>query len=142
MSGFFAFDTGPRDVRGRVLVRCGEGPDWDRVRYAAPPEVDVSRGLRDRGRAILSCVAEDAPSWGALVQEIERSGGPGSDRGRVLRRHGLPPQTVAGADGTTEWHYPGGVVYAFKDGVLVRDPAPATPGAPANAAAGGTGGSP
>ncbi len=124
--GFFAFDTGPREVRGKVVVRCADGPGWDALRYAAPGEVEVTRGLRDRGRAVVSCVAEDAPGWRALAQEIERVGGPGSDRGQVLRRHGLPPETVTAADGSVEWRYPGGAVFAFRDGALVR--APEAPG--------------
>ena len=116
--GFFLFDLGPRTIRGPILVRCHDEATWDRARYAAPPDKDVGAALRERGRAVVACLVNDAPGWPALSREIARVGGPESDRGRVLRRMGLPPETFVGKDGHIEWRYPG-AVYAFRDGILV-----------------------
>jgi hypothetical protein len=131
--GFFKFDLGPRTIRGPVLVRCHDDANWDRLRYATPPDKDVAAALRGRGRAVVACLVGDAPGWAALSREIARVGGSESDRGRVLRRMGLPPETFVGKDGQVEWRYPG-AVYAFRDGILVtaKETAGRTP--PAEAA--------
>lgn len=128
--GFFAFDTGPRSVRGRVIVRVAGGAGWDARRFVAPVDRDVTAPLRDRGRAVVAIPVDDAPGWTELQREIVRVGGPESDRGRILRSQGMPPETVAQNDGVVEWRYPG-VSYLFKDGALVdtRRAAPAPAGA-------------
>jgi len=131
--GFFKFDLGPRTVRGPVLVRCHDEANWDQLRYAAPPDKDVGPALRERARAVVACLVNDAPGWPALSREIARVGGSESDRGRVLRRMGLPPETFVGTDGQIEWRYPG-AVYAFRDGILVTSGEKPARTAPAEAA--------
>ncbi len=128
--GFFSFDTGPRSVRGRVIVRLSGGAGWDARRFAAPVDRDVTGPLRDRGRAVVAMLVDDAPGWGELQREVARVGGPASDRGRILRSQGMPPETETQNDGIVEWRYPG-VSYLFRDGALVdtRRTAPASAGA-------------
>jgi hypothetical protein len=116
--GFFRVELGSRTLNGQILVRCHDPEKWDRVRYAPPLDRDATRALAGRGRAVVTCLVEDAAGWAELAREIERSGGPESDRGRILRRMGAPPETVVQKAGQVEWRYPE-VVYVFRDGVLV-----------------------
>lgn len=116
--GFFTIDLGPRSLRGTYVVRSFDPGRWDRLRYGLPLDRDVTEQLEDDGRAIVACPVPDAPGWVELAREIARVGGVETDRGRILRRQGLPPETVAQNDGVTLWRYPG-VVYTFRDGALV-----------------------
>ncbi len=124
--GFFRIDLGSRELRGQVLVRCYDPRKWDSLRYAAPEDRDVTRALRERSRVIVTVLVADAAGWAELAREIARVGGAESDRGRVLRRAGPPPETVVQKDGQVEWRYPA-VVYVFRDGVLVDTRRPALP---------------
>lgn len=116
--GFFRIDLGPRAFRGQVVVRCYDPRKWDVLRYAPSEDRDITRALSDRDHVVVTLLIEDAKGWPALAREISRVGGQESDRGRILRRYGMPPETVIQKDGQAEWRYQN-VVYVFRDGVLV-----------------------
>lgn len=131
--GFFALDTGPRTVHGRVIVRCYDPKTFDAGRYRVPEDRDVTEPLADRGRAIVACRIADAPGRAELEREIERVGGPASPRGRILQRQGRPVEVVSQDDGLVLWRY-ANAVYVFRDGALVETrpvaPVPAASGTP------------
>lgn len=109
--GFYSITL--EDDRGadRLLLRASDPSDWDAVRYAPEEDVDVTRDLRRRGRAIVTSALVDASGWRELAAEIERVGAT-SGRGKILRTHGYPRETVKLPDGQLEWRYPS-AVYRF-----------------------------
>ncbi len=117
--GLFRVDLNIPKTSGRVVVRCYDREAWDHLRYEPPRDVDVTNDLRRRGHAVVSCAIEDAPAWSELVHQIERAGGAGTPRGKILRAHGIPKEVIATAGGTVEWKYPL-VSYVFEQGTLVR----------------------
>lgn len=118
-AGLFRIDLHVPDVSGRLFVRCYDEESWDHVRYGVPQDVDVTHDLRRRGRAVVTCKVDDSPVWQELAHRIERVGGVATERGRILRAHGLPAETVTKADGFTEWRYDA-VSYVFDGETLVR----------------------
>ena len=104
--GFFRIEADRAQAVGRLLVRCLVEERWDRQRYEPPDDVDVSGALREQGHAIATVLVREAPAWRELRRAILRAGGTATERGRILRTHGMPPETVATADGRVTWIYP------------------------------------
>jgi hypothetical protein len=116
--GLYRIELGARKFTGEVFVRCVGGPGWDDLRYALPEPRDIGRELR-RGKDVSATFrVEDAPGWHELQREIERVGGLDSKRGKILRRRGMPPETLTTVDGRVEWRYPG-VTFVFDGEELV-----------------------
>lgn len=123
--GFFVIELGARSFRGEVFVGCENTESWDGLRYAVPPPREIGDDLRRDRDVTVTFRVEDAPGWHELVREIERVGGPDSKRGKILRRRGMPPETLVTLDGRVEWRYKG-VTFVFEGGELtdiVRDDA-------------------
>ena len=119
-----------RDGFFRLEVALGEKPDgryfvqtvaedWDGLRYELPPPIEVSESLISSGQALANVLVRDARGWRELAHEIRRAGGVRSERGRILRSHGLPTQTLGSTAGTVVWTYPH-VSYVFRNGELVE----------------------
>jgi hypothetical protein len=126
--GLYTIELGARQFGGDVFVRCVGGPGWDDLRYALPKPRDVTRELRDGKDVSATFRVRDAPGWHELQREIQRAGGPNSKRGKILRRRGLPPETLTTVEGRVEWRYPG-VTFVFEGEELVdiqREPSRAS----------------
>ncbi len=85
---------------------------------------EVSTRVRRGRAAVFNCIPGDAAGWPELAREINRAGGLKSPRGKVLRTHGLPPETLTLVDGVVEWRYPDSV-FRFRGAELVEGPLPA-----------------
>ncbi len=118
--GFFRLEADRAQAVGRLLVRCLAGERWDRQRYAPPDDIDVSVALREQDHAIATVLVRDAPGWRELRRAILRAGGTATERGRILRTHGMPPETVATADGRVTWIYPSASYVFDRTGRLVE----------------------
>lgn len=117
--GFFALELSDDRGADRMLVRSFEATRWDHVRHAPEPDVDVTRDLRRHGRAIVTLKIDDASGWAELQREWMRVGA-NTARGKILRTHGYPAETIQRSDGGVEWRYPS-VRYQFDaQGKLVR----------------------
>ncbi|MCU0224771.1 MAG: hypothetical protein MUF27_12055 [Acidobacteria bacterium] len=123
-AGFFSLALADADLEGSLLLRCGDPAKWDAIRYAPPVEYEVSTRVRRGRAAVFNCIPGDAAGWPELAREINRAGGLKSPRGKVLRAHGLPPETVTLVDGVIEWRYPG-AVFRFRGAELIEGPLPA-----------------
>ncbi|RMF74951.1 MAG: carboxypeptidase regulatory-like domain-containing protein [Acidobacteria bacterium] len=104
--GFFRIEADLSESVGRLLVRCVADRHWDVRRYELPVDVDITTPLRERRHAIATLLVRDAPGWRELRRAIVRAGGARTERGRILRTHGLPPETVTSLDGRSVWIYP------------------------------------
>jgi hypothetical protein len=119
-AGFFRLSVPAELPRGGTLeVRVRPTRQWDHLRYAPPAPMRLDDEARRGGTEIVTIVVEDARAWREIEREIRRVGGADTDRGRLLRRLGLPPEVVARADGRIEWRYPD-VTYVFQDAELVE----------------------
>lgn len=133
--GFFTIEHPLAATRDTVLVRCSGGDGWDRVRYALPADLDVTPSLRERGSAVVAIVVDESAEWAGIARAIDQAGGTATERGRILRTHGLPPETLATADGRTVWRYPSATYFFDAKGTLVETKT----GPPPRAAADGRG---
>ncbi len=118
-AGFYSVDLGARRFRGDVLVRFHDAERWDALRYEPAQDRKITRDLRRKEHVVANCSVADARGWAELAHEIERAGGVGTKRGQILRRHGMPQETVSLEGGVVEWRYPG-VIYVFRNGELVE----------------------
>lgn len=117
--GLFRFDVSLPPASGRLVIRCYDEKSWNARRYDPPLDVDVTREVRERGRAVVNCRVSDAPFWTEKVYAAGRAGGSSTERGRILSRHGMPPEVVTRLGGAVEWRYPR-VIYVFEGGKLVE----------------------
>ncbi len=109
--GFFTLSLPDDRGADRVLVRASDSSDWDIVRYAPEDDVDITRNIRQGSHGVVTFALADASGWRELRRELDRVGATTS-RGKILRRHGFPRETVQLAGGGLEWRYPS-VTYVF-----------------------------
>lgn len=109
--GFFSFSLPDDRGADRLLVRATDSSDWDAVRYAPEDDVDITRDFRRRNHAVVTIALADASGWRELQRELDQVG-VATSRGKILRRHGFPNETVQLAGGGLEWRYPS-VTYVF-----------------------------
>jgi hypothetical protein len=132
-AGFFRIDLRPDPDFDYYYLRFYDRTGFDAVRYALPADEDVTAAVRAGRPIIVQRRLVDAPNWPAVVRELERVGGSGSARGRILRVLGLPDQVVPRGGGVTEWRYERARVrYLIQDGEVVERAslAPAEPVSP------------
>jgi hypothetical protein len=132
--GFFALTFVPDPDFDYFYLRFYDAVTFDAVRYAPPADEDITMRVREGRSVIVQRRLEDAPSWPALVREMDRVGGPQSPQGKILRALGLPDAVVPLQDGLTEWRYERmGLRYRMRDGKVietVRQGTPVSPPAP------------
>lgn len=97
------------------------GDGFDGVQYRRPESLDVTQRL-DREREVrIDQVLRFHPDW-PEVQRLLLEVGADSERGRILRRLGLPEKRevfrAAGEETETWWYYAKGVSYKFAGGAL------------------------
>lgn len=117
--GFFRLDVALGEKPGGRYFVKAVAKDWDGLRYALPAQIEVSESLVSSGQALANVLVRDARGWRELAHEIRRAGGVRSERGRILRTHGLPTQILGSTAGTVVWTYPN-VSYVFRNGDLVE----------------------
>ncbi len=96
---------------------------FDRVKYRQPEPLDITQLLgRDR-TLIVNQVLRFQPAWTEIERQIAFYG-PDSEKGRILRNHGLPEkrETSGAGDSVSEvwWYYADGVSYWFSGEKLIR----------------------
>jgi hypothetical protein len=96
---------------------------FDRVKYRRPEPLDIT-ALLERDRVLtVNQVLQLHVAWPELERQIAFYG-PGSERGEILRKHGLPEKREASGSGDTAsevwWYYADGVSYWFIGGRLNR----------------------
>jgi hypothetical protein len=96
---------------------------FDRVKYRPPEPLDITQPLNRNRTLIVNQVLRFDPAW----TEVERQTafhGADSEKGRILRKHGLPEkrETSGTGDAAAEvwWYYADGVSYWFTGDKLMR----------------------
>ena len=96
---------------------------FDRVKYRQPEPLDITP-LLERDRTLsVNQVLQLQPSWPEVQRQIAYYGAD-SDRGKILRRYGLPEKRETSGSGAEAadvwWYYADGVSYWFTGDKLTR----------------------
>jgi hypothetical protein len=113
------YGRGTTDAEGRYELKVSPDPkfdyfylrfydpkSFDPVRYSVPADVDITKTFKTRPEVTVDAVIQDHPDW-AKVSDMLGQLGADSNRGKILRRLGLPErrQTFADSPGRENWWY-------------------------------------
>jgi YD repeat-containing protein len=130
--GRYRIEFVPASLGNNFFLFFSDAAGFDRVKYQRLEPLDVTDRLRRDGTTTVNPVLRFQPSWPEAERQIAFYG-PESERGRILRRHGVPEkrETPAGPGDATEawWYYADGVTYWFSGSALIRtSTVPSIPG--------------
>ncbi|RPI10706.1 MAG: carboxypeptidase regulatory-like domain-containing protein [Zetaproteobacteria bacterium] len=120
--GRYRVEFVPASVGNNFFLFFYDAKGFDRVKYRRPEPVDVTDQLRRSRTVAVNQILQFHPAWSEVARQIAFLGAD-SDRGRVLRQHGLPEKRDAPAkadDPEVWWYYADGVSYWFVDDRLTR----------------------
>jgi hypothetical protein len=121
--GRYRIEFVPASLGNNFFLFFSDASGFDRVKYQRLEPLDVTDRLRRDGTTTVNPVLRFQPSWSEAERQIAFYG-PESERGRILRRHGVPEkrETPTGPGDQTEawWYYTDGVAYWFSGPTLVR----------------------
>jgi hypothetical protein len=96
---------------------------FDRVKYRAPESVDITSRLKQDQVVTVNQALQFQVPWPEVERQVAFYG-PDSDKGKILRKHGLPDKREAFGTGEPAsevwWYYADGVSYWFTGNRLVR----------------------
>jgi hypothetical protein len=121
--GRYRFEFVPVAIGNNFFLFFYDTTGFDRVKYRRPGPLDISDRLQRNETLVANHILQFHPSWTEVTRQIDFFGAE-SDRGRVLRRHGLPDKRElppsAGTDAEGWWYYTDGVTYWFVGDQLTR----------------------
>jgi hypothetical protein len=113
----------PADLGNNFYLFFYAETGFDGVQYRRPEPLEITELLRSHATLSVNQVLQFHPAWPEVRRQIAFYGD-GSERGRILRLHGLPEgrERRPGADGELEvWSYAAaGVRYWFDGDRLTR----------------------
>ena len=96
---------------------------FDRVKYRQADPLEITQLLGRDVRLVIKQVLRFHPAWTEVERQIAFYG-PDSERGQILRKHGLPDKRegfrTAEGDSEVWWYYADGVSYWFTGEKLTR----------------------
>jgi hypothetical protein len=121
--GQYRIEFLPASLGNNFYLFFHDKTGFNRVKYRQPEPLDITP-LLDRGRTVtVNQVLQFQPSWPEVERQIAYYGA-GSDRGKVLLRHGLPAKRETSGTGEQAadiwWYYADGVSYWFAGDRLTR----------------------
>ena len=121
--GRYRIELVPAAVGNNFFIFFYDKTGFDRVKYRPPEPLDITQ-LLDRDRTlIVNQVLRFHPAWTEVERQIAFHGAD-SEKGRILRKHGLPEkrETSGTGDAAAEvwWYYADGVSYWFTGEKLTR----------------------
>ncbi|MGD8375799.1 MAG: hypothetical protein PVF68_06640 [Acidobacteriota bacterium] len=127
--GFYEATLAPDPEYRFFWLRFYDPETFDAVRYALPPDLDITDQVRSGRPVIRTVELQDDPRWPEVQAWLERLG-PDSPRGKIVRRLGIPDRREQ-ADGVESfWYQSASAVYRFRDGQFIGQEAWAGPEAP------------
>ena len=121
--GQYRVEFVPANLGNNFYLFFYDKTGFDRVKYRQPEPLDIT-SLLDRSRTVtVNQVLQMQQSWPEVQRQIAYYGA-NSDRGKILRRHGLPEKREAVSSGAEPadvwWYYADGVGYWFSGEKLTR----------------------
>jgi hypothetical protein len=113
----------PATVGNEFHIFFYDKTGFDRVKYRPPEPLDITQLLNRNRTLIFNQVLRFHPAWTEVERQIAFYGAD-SEKGRILRKHGLPEkrETSGTGDAAAEvwWYYADGVSYWFTGEKLMR----------------------
>jgi len=121
--GRYRIELVPAAVGNNFFIFFYDKTGFDRVKYRPPEPLDITQ-LLDRDRTLIfNQVLRFHPAWTEVERQIAFHGAD-SEKGRILRKHGLPEkrETSGTGDAAAEvwWYYADGMSYWFTGEKLTR----------------------
>ncbi|HSB72545.1 MAG TPA: carboxypeptidase-like regulatory domain-containing protein [Candidatus Methylomirabilis sp.] len=118
--GRFRLEFVPADLGNNFFLFFYDKTGFDGVKYRRPEPLDITLLLRRDRDIIVNQVLQFAAGWPEVARQIDFYGAE-SERGKILRKFGLPEkreQAGTGGDSEVWWYYADGVSYWFTGGKL------------------------
>lgn len=121
--GRYRFEFVPATLGNNFFLFFYDKTGFDRVKYRRPSPLDITP-LLERDRTVrVNQVLQFSPSWPEVQRQIAFYGLE-SERGQILRKHGLPEKRdlsrTTSAESEVWWYYADGVSYWFSGGKLTK----------------------
>jgi hypothetical protein len=121
--GQYRLEFVPASLGNNFYLFFYDRAGFDRVKYRQPDPLDVTP-LLERDRTLtVNQVLRSQPSWSEVQRQIAYYGAD-SEKGKILRRYGLPEKRETSGTGDTAsdvwWYYTYGVGYWFTGDKLTR----------------------
>lgn len=121
--GHYRIEFVPANLGNDFYLFFYDKTGFDRVRYRQPEPLEITSLLK-RGRTVtVNQVLQLQQSWTEVQRQIVYYGA-NSDRGKILRRYGLPEKRETSRSGAEAadvwWYYADGVGYWFAGDKLTR----------------------
>jgi hypothetical protein len=121
--GGYRIELVPAKLGNNFFLFFYDKTGFDRVKFQRSEAVDITSQLKHDRLVTVNQVLRFQVTW----PEVERQVifyGPDSDKGKILRKHGLPEKREALPPGDTAsetwWYYADGVSYWFAGDTLAR----------------------
>jgi len=123
VQGQYRIEFVPANLGNNFYLFFYDKTGFDRVKYRQPEPLDIT-SLLDRDRTVLvNQVLRFQASWSEVQRQIAYYGAD-SEKGKILRRYGLPEKRETSGTGDTAsdvwWYYAYGVSYWFTGDKLAR----------------------
>jgi hypothetical protein len=120
--GRYRIDFAPANLGNNFFLFFYDRVGFDRVKYKRPLPQDITEMVERERAPMVNQVLEFTVTWPEVQRQIAFYGAE-TDRGRILRTHGLPEkrEQPAGAPDQAVWWYSGdGVSYRFSGNTLTN----------------------
>jgi len=106
------------------FLRFFDGEQFDSVRFATPPDIEITQQIKKRRPVIQDIHLPRAAGWDAVTRLVDLYGAE-STRGKIVRQLGVPERTerdtAAGHPEREIWWYDrAGVAYVIEDGEVLE----------------------
>jgi hypothetical protein len=121
--GWYHIEFVPANLGNDFYLFFYDKTGFDRVKYRQPDPLDITPLLKRNRTVTVNQVLQLQQSWTEVQRQIAYYGA-NSDRGKILRRHGLPEKRESSRSdagpGDVWWYYADGVGYWFTGDRLLR----------------------
>ncbi|MCX5734370.1 MAG: carboxypeptidase-like regulatory domain-containing protein [candidate division NC10 bacterium] len=121
--GRYRIEFVPAQVGNNFFLFFYDVSGFDGVRYKRPVANEITDLLKNGGLVVVNQALEPSQTWPEVERQVAFYGA-GSERGRILRTHGLPEKRErppdAGADAEVWWYYEAGVSFWFTGDTLTK----------------------
>ncbi len=121
--GRYRIEFVPGNLGNNFYLFFYDKTGFDRVKYRQPEPLDITSLLKRDRTVTVNQVLQFQQSWAEVQRQITYYGAD-SDRGKILRRFGLPEKRETSGSGAEAadvwWYYTDGVSYWFTGDKLAR----------------------